>query len=515
MRDGTTRDLGRAVKTGVVWVLAERGALQILNLAASVVLARLLSPGDFGTIGISFLVTGLATRLLYVGFGMALVQREALRPDHVSTLFVVSLAVNGGLCLATLSVAPYVGAYFGSELAGDVLRVMSLTFVIRAFAVCPTALLRRRLDFRSRTVGSVLDASVKLSVAVLLALLDFGVWSLVYGELSGAVVEKAYLIAVSGWRPSLVVTRAAFSDLFGYGLGISLKSTVIYLSDRIDNFVVGKSLGTVALGLYERAYRLMDLPVRELSARMNAVLFPAFARLQDNPARLGAAYRKTVLSMAVLCYPLFGSLIVLAPQVVPLVYGPQWTGAVLPFQILCLAGIPRVLAQISGSAINATGAVGQEVWRRAAAALLLFVGALVGSRWGLAGVAAAVAGANVVTLLLVLLLVRRACSVSMRQVFGSQVRPLVAALALVGAQLLAGHVVVHTWGASGVWVVPTGLVAGAGVYAGLLYLARDEELERLFEELRMDARALLARAPFRSGGRAPELAEGAPTGGRR
>ncbi len=507
------KDLGRAVKTGVVWVLFERGALQFLNVLASVVLARLLSPSDFGVMGISFLITGLATRLLYTGFG--LVQRETLRPDHISTMFVVNLAVNGFLCLAVFTAAPYVGAYFGSELVGDVLRVMSLTFVIRAFVVCPTALLRRRMDFRTRTIGSILDSVVKLALAVLLAFLDFGVWSLAYGELGGALVEKGYLIAASGWRPSLVVTRAALVDLFGFGVGISFKSTLIYLSDRVDNFIVGKSLGTASLGLYEKAYRLMDLPVRELSARMNVVLFPAFARMQGSPARLGTAYRKTVLSMSIFCYPIFGSLIVLAPQLIPLIYGPQWGATILPFQILCLAGVPRVLTQVTSSLINATGSVGREVWRRAVVLLLLLGGALAGSRWGIVGVAVAVALVNLVTLTLILLLARRVCSITMQHVFGPQLRPLVAALGLVGVQAAAGILVVDLWGASGFWVVPAGLAAGGLAYFGVLYLIRDDELQGLFEELRKDVRALLARVPLDLVRRSPGLAGGPPMGGTR
>lgn len=493
MRDETTSGLNRAVKAGAAWVVAERGALQFLNLAGGVVLARLLAPSDFGVMALAFLVTGLATRLLYMGFGMALVQRETIRPDHVSTMFVMALVINSVLFLGVLLIAPYAGAYFHNPLVGDILALMSFTFVIRSFAVCPTALLRRRMDFRARATGSIIDSVVKLMAAVVLALAGFGAWSLAYGELSGAVAEKVYLIVASGWRPGVRVTRSAFADLFGFGAGISLKSSVIFLSERVDNFIVGKWLGTASLGLYERAYNLMDVPVRELAARMNVVLFPAFSRIQQEPGRLRAAYRKTVLSLSVVCYPIFGSLIVLAPEFIEVVYGRKWLGAILPFQILCLAGLPRVLAQVTGSLINAMGSVGREVMARGVALVLLLGGALIGSRWGIAGVAAAVALVNLGTLALIVFLVQRVSPITLKDVLQPQATPFRATIALVVSAAATKSASMTLVGMPALLALPTTFGAGILAYAVVLYLKRDEPLMELLGELRRDVQPLVDR----------------------
>ncbi len=485
--------LNRSVKAGVVWVAAERGALQALHLLGTVVLARLLTPADFGVIALATLPTGLATRLVQFGFGMALIQRDTIRPDHVSTMFVITLVINGLLTLLFVLAAPYIGAYFDNPLVGDVLMVMSSTFLIRCVAVCPSALLRRAMNFQAMAVSSVLDAAVKIVLATFLAFQNFGVWSLVYGELAGAVTQKVYLILVSGWRPSISVTRAAVSDLFGFGLGISAKSTLIYLTDRADNFVVGKWLGTASLGLYEKAYNLMDLPVKELSDRMKAVLFPAFSRIHQDQGRLRAAYRKTALSSSVLCLPIFGTLGILAPQIIQVVYGAQWGGTVVPFQILCLAGLPRILTQITGSVINATGSVRQEVVQRSLMLILLVVGAIGGIRWGIVGVAVAVTLVNLVTFALIVLLLRRVSTITLGDVVGPQVVPLAATVVLLGVEKGLQVFAVQTVGlhpvAALVWSSGIGVLA----YLTALYLMRGAALTALLEELRADFQLVLGR----------------------
>ena len=221
-------ELNRAVKRGIGWAILERGTLQTLNFTSSVILARLLLPRDFGIMGIAILCTGLATRLMQFGFGMALIQRETIRPDHVSALFVITMLINGVICVGLIAASPFVGTYFHDPMAGTVLAVMSWNFLIRAIGVCPNAILRRRLDFRIMSTGSIIDAVVKLSLAVILAFRGMGVWSLVIGELVGGAAGKIYQAVGARWVPSLRTTRAAIRDLIGFGAGISVKSTFIY-----------------------------------------------------------------------------------------------------------------------------------------------------------------------------------------------------------------------------------------------------------------------------------------------
>ena len=369
MSDNFNRD----VKSGMIWGVLERGGVQFCKFVAGLALARLLSPTDFGILGLSVLFTGVSGSVANLSFGMAIIQRDDVRPDHFATLFVTQLVMNTTMFLALLTISPYVGAYFGNPLVGSVLAVSSLNFLIRVLGGCPSAMLRRGRGFRALSLSNVIDAVVDVCVAVVFAVLGFGVWSLVYGALAGALVSNLYLVHASGWRPSLRMTRAAFKEMFGFGVGVSISELLTDAADRGANFVIGKVLGTAALGYFEKAQSLMNRPLRDLGKRAQRVLFPVFARIRHEQGRFRAAVRRTVMTVSLIGYPLFVSLIVLAPQVVYVLLGSQWGAAVLPFQILCITGVPRLLLQMMVMATFVTGSARTEMKRRAMMAVLTLV----------------------------------------------------------------------------------------------------------------------------------------------
>lgn len=485
--------LNQSVKRGTAWVIVERVAIQGLNISTSIVLARLLTPSDFGLMGIVTLFTGLATRLVQFGFGMALIQRETIRKEHVSAMFVLTLVINAVIWIALTVASPSVGRYFKDELVGSVLALMAFNFLIRAIGICPSALLRRAMNFRVLTTGTIIDASTNLVVSIILATRGAGVWSLAYGGLAGGLAEKVYLFWAARWWPSLRTDRQAVRDMFGYGFGISLKSTLIWLFEKSDNWIVGKNLGPAALGFYERSYNLMNMPVRELSAQLNGVLFPAFARIHKERGRLRAAFQKTVLALSLVSYPVFASLIVLASEVVRLLFGPQWIPAIVPFQILCLAGVPRIVTQVTSAIINASGTVAPEVRRRGIVLALLVVGALVGSRWGIVGVATAVAIVNFVAGVMIWVLLTRIADITLRDLLIAQRLPLLGSLALVVVSVgtrTALAAVGHTEPAVVLLLAgPLGAIA----YIAVLFALRDPPLLGLVEEFRGDLAKLFGR----------------------
>jgi len=491
-----SKSFTREVKSGMAWTVIGRGGVQFFNLLSSVVLARLLSPSDFGVLGLSVLFTGVSGRASNLSFGMAIVQRDTIRPDHLATLFATMLAVNGAVFVSLVSISPWVGEYFGNPLIGHVLAVSSLNFLIRCIGVCPSAMLRRSMSFKVLSTGTILDAFFNLLLAMSLALLGFGVWSLVWAGLTAGLLSKLYLVKASGWRPSLRASRAAFKELFGFGMGVSISELITYAADRTGNFVIGKTMGTTALGYYDKAHSLMSLPARELGTRVNRVLFPVFARIHRESSRFRAAMRKTVLSLSLVGYPVFGSLIVLAPEVVAVMYGDQWTGAVLPFQILCLMSLPKLMVDVMVAAIFATGSASHEVKRRMGIAALVVVGSLVGARWGIAGVATALVIANVCGLITVLWRLRH---LKLLEPFTDVVRPqripFVGGLALIGAER-ACQVWTQGLGIGAFGVLAVSLIVGSAVYLVVVAVLKDKLLSRLLIELKGDVVPIVARMPM-------------------
>jgi PST family polysaccharide transporter len=485
--------LSRSVKRGAAWVIVSRITLQGLNLSTSIVLARLLTPTDFGLMGIVGLFTELATVLFQFGFGMALIQRETIRKEHVSAMFLMTLGMNALIWIGLVVASPSVGRYFNNKLVGTVLSVMALNFLIRAIGVCPASLLRRAMNFKVLTYGLVIDASTNLAVSITLASQGFGVWSLAYGGLAGGLAEKVYLFWAARWWPSMRTDRQAVRDLFRYGMNISFKSTLIYLFENSDNWIVGKNLGPAALGFYERSYNLMNKPVRELSGQFSSVLFPAFSRIQTDRDRLRAAFQKTLLSLSLVGYPVFAGLIVLAPEVIRVLLGAQWIPSIVPFQILGIAGVPRIVTQVTSSIINATGTVAPEVKRRGIVLGLLVAGAFLGSHWGIVGVATAVAIVNFLAGAMIWVLLTRLSAITLADLWAAQRLSLLASVALVAVALGTRAALGAMGHAEPALVLVVAGPLGALVYVAVLFAFRDPPLVALMGEFRRDVAPLLAR----------------------
>jgi O-antigen/teichoic acid export membrane protein len=489
-------NFNKDVKTGMVWGVLERGGVQLCKFLASIALARLLSPSDFGVLGLSVLFTGVSGSISNFSFGMAIIQRDDVRPDHFATLFVTQLVLNSSVCAGLILLAPYVGAYFNNPLVGSVLAVSALNFLIRVLGGCPSAMLRRGRGFKALSLSNVIDAFVDVCVSVAFALLGFGVWSLVYGALTGALVSNLYLVRASGWRPSLRVSKEAFRELFGFGMGVSISELLTDAADRAANFVIGKVLGTAALGYFEKGQSLMNRPVRDLGRRAQRVLFPVFARIRHESGRFRAAVRRTILTVSLVGYPLFVSLIVLAPQIVHVLFGSQWEPAVVPFQILCITGLPRLIMQVMVMVTFVTGSSRYEMKRRTVMAILTLAGSIVGVQWGLAGVAAAVTVVSMLGLVSAIWQVYHLGLLKpLTDVLKPQSIPLAGAVLMVVAER-ASQAWALSLGLNAFVVLIVSLSIGSVAYLATIAIMRDEDLTRLVRELMGDIAPVTTRVPM-------------------
>jgi PST family polysaccharide transporter len=260
--------------------------------------------------------------------------------------------------------------------------------------VVAESLMQRDLHFRQLAGIEVTAFAAGFGVVgVTLALMGFGVWALVAAHLSQNGLKTAILLAFRRHPRRPMIERRAMSELMYFGGGFTAARIGNYLGVQGDNLVVGRWLGAEALGIYGRAYQLMASPAMLLGQILDRVLFPAMARVQENAERLRAAYRRGVALIALVMLPLSAALYVLAPEVVRFLLGPAWSGAIVPFQIFSLGLLFRTSYKMSDSLARATGAVYRRAWRQWLYALLVIVGAGLGSAWGVEGVATLVLAA--------------------------------------------------------------------------------------------------------------------------
>ena len=380
---------------GFVWAFTGSAGQAVLQIAATIVLARLLSPHEFGSVAAALLVVGLAQLLTQVGVSAALVQRRELADDDVSAAFAFSVLVALVLAIALAVGAPVLSPLVGLPADSGLLPLLAPTLLLAGVAAVPSGLLQRRLRFRPLAVVDLIAAGpATIGVSVALALAGFGAYALAWASVvAGAVTAVGYLALA---RPALRlippgVAVARLRPMIGFGAGYSLTQVGNWGAQNADNFVVASMLGTAPLGVYSRAYNLLSQPAAVIGGAADKVLFPAMARVRDEGERLRAAYVRSASLIALVAAPASVLLFVLAPEIVRVLLGPQWEAVVLPLRVFALVLLPRTTYKISTSLTRATGAVYRAAWRQWLYAAEVVVFCSVGA--AIAGVDGVAAGA--------------------------------------------------------------------------------------------------------------------------
>jgi PST family polysaccharide transporter len=482
--------LGKTVKQGVIWAVTGRGVITLITFVAGIVMARLLEPEDFGMYGIALIFTGLATRFGNVGFGLALIQRKEIREEHVSSLFVVHLLTFFALTGLLNLVAPLIGSAFGNPLTGRVVGVTALMFLTTPFSSVAKVIVQRRMEFRGPTVAGVLDHLVAAIAAIIFAVLGYGVWSLVYGNLLGTLSSTIYIVVNSRWKPRFIYNHSAMKDLYFYGLNIFLKNLLIYASDKIDYFIVGKTLGNAPLGLYEKSFHVMEMAVRQLYDRIGMILFSAFSTMQEDRTKIREAYSKVILTFSLLSFPVFFGLFTIAPAFIHVLYGEKWSPSIVPFQILCVAGIFRMQLQVVSTIINAMGKVSVELWQRAMAFVLLAVGCWIGSVWDITGVSVAVVVTTALLTATLVAYLNRLTGLTWLDTLRPQCPAFVAALVMSGVTFLYQRWIEGGLGPYSLAMLLSSTTVGTVVYVLALWIFKPAPIVSLVKEFVADLKPL-------------------------
>lgn len=460
-------------KIGVAWSAATAAVGQALSFIIGVALARLLSPEDFGVFAAIIVFLEIGSSFVSSGLVSALIQHQATSPRHYSTAFVAQLVLAIAICSVFLAVSSWVGDFFHSPVAGQILAVMSVYFLILPFISIPTALLRKRIDFRSTGLADTVQQLVAGSMAVLLAWFGWGVWSLVYGRLIGYGMNAAQLAYCARWRPRLDFDWTALQDLLPFSVRVTLANIVNDVAVKIDYVLVGRLLGPVQLGLYHRAYYLMTLPLNRVTTSLNVVLYPAFSQLQHDERALKEGLLKATCYASIFGFPALVGLFWIAPGFVTSVYGEAWSGSVTPLQIMCAAGLLLTVEPIAVSAIMAKGYVGVELKRQLIYFCALLLGVTIGSYWGIAGVACGVSLASALFFVLLQRLLWSCLGLTWKEyvaVLTPAIRGcLTLSLVMAVYKLMADKAL----GAHSLTTVVTSVILGIGVYFAYLLWYRD------------------------------------------
>lgn len=345
---------GKTALRGSFWTYAAFFSGRLLTFLTTIILARILGREDFGIAAYALVVINFLDVLNEFGVGPALIYYRKL-PRAADTAFWISMATSTSLCAATWLAAPLIGVYFNDPRAVAVTQILALTFPLSAISTVHDSLMRKELAFGKRFIPLLVQSIAKGAISIVLAVAGFGAWSLIWGQVLGTLVGVVAYWWVYPWRPSFHFGRDIAGSLLGYGSSTVLLNLMAALVQNVDYFLVGRYLGATALGVYMLAFRIPQLLIIQICDPISKVVFPMYAKIQDDPDALQKAFVTTLRYVSLVTIPIGSVIAALAEPFVLFIYGAEWAGAVEVMRAIALYAVLFSLTYNAGDVYKAQG----------------------------------------------------------------------------------------------------------------------------------------------------------------
>lgn len=381
-----------------LWSTLEIAARYGAQFIVMVILARLLSPEDFGLVAILLVFTTLGMLLVDGGFGTALIQRQNTSIDDETTVFVFNLAAGILAGALLFCMAPVIAKFFDQPQLCDLTRLMALVLPLGALAAVPDALLAMKLDFKARARAEVVASICAGLLAIVLAVSGFGVWSLAWHSVTGIFIRGVLLWHFSAWRPRGAYSNQSFRSLFSFGAYMLAASLLNALAMRLQSLLIGKLFDTRTLGYYTLAQNTQQAPTSLVGNLLNRVGLPVFSTISGDRQRLALGLQNSMRMSMFLFFPFMIGISFAANPLISILYGEQWAPAAPILSILSLSAALWPMHVLNIAVIGAQGKsnllLRVETVKQAAAIALIVISA----RWGVLAIAWSVVASSVVAL---------------------------------------------------------------------------------------------------------------------
>lgn len=371
----------------MVWTSIQRFAGMGISFISGIILARLLTPADYGAIGMLTIFMLVAQAFLDGGFGAALIQKKRPTQEDYSTVFWLNLAMSVVLYLILYFSAPYIASFYRMPILRDVLRVQAIVLIVSALSLVQANQLRKQFKFKKIAIVSLISSIISLTVTIWMAYKGFGVWALVAQGLVSSFIPTVIYWMTNKWIPKLVFSMESFKSLFSFGAYMFLIHLINEICNNIHGLLIGRFFNASTMGYYSKARGTEKLASTSISQSLTQVTFPLYAEYQNDKQGLIGLIKKLTGVVAYITFPLMFLLILVAEPVFVLLYSDRWLPSVPYFQILCFMGLAVCLQAINLQAITAIGksktAFSWTLIKRAVALVLLIVGLWLGGVYGL------------------------------------------------------------------------------------------------------------------------------------
>ncbi len=427
--------------TGLLWKILSIVVKQGSRIVVGIVLARLLSPDDYGLAAIVLVFASLIYIFSDLSLGAALVQRKTITEKDRSTVFWVSVGAGVACTAIGIALSGLVANFFNEPQVKPLFIAASFSFMLVSLGVTQEALMTRAMSFRALELRQMAASLLGAVIAIIVAANGGGAWAIIVQQLVIVGVGSLLIWFVSPWRPHFTFSMASLRDLGTFGANVFGSRMVSYLHRNADNLLIGRFLGPAALGVYSVSYNVILLPFSQVAGPLESLLYPAFSRLQDEAVRLREAFLRVNRLVCAINMPLLLGLALLANQFVPVVLGSQWDSAIPVIQVLAAVGIAQSLQALNGSVLQARDRT-KALLHYSLIYTVITVGAFViGVQFGITGVAVSLLLASCFLEPLYAVITARAMDMNpwdiLRNLWGPIQASLLMGIAVVGARYAA------------------------------------------------------------------------------
>lgn len=339
----------------MVWTALQKYSTMGVNFVSGIILARLLTPFDYGCIGMLSIFMVLADAFIDGGFGSALIQKKRPTQEDYSTIFWWNLGMAGVMYTILFLCAPAISRFYETPILCNVLRVQGLVLFIHAMNLIQRNQLRKKLNFKLLSIVTIATTLISLGVTIYMAYKGMGVWALVTQSLIGSAIPSLVFWFYVKWRPKWVFSWQSFKELFSFGFYMFLTHLVNNFGQKIQGLLIGKVYSPTTMGYYSKAESTEKLASTSISGIMTQVTYPLYAEVQDNKQALSNIIKRLTMTLAYITFPLMFVLLLCAKPIFVLLYSDRWLQSVPYFQVLCFAGLAYCLQAVNLQAISAIG----------------------------------------------------------------------------------------------------------------------------------------------------------------
>lgn len=459
-------DFRKKTINGISWSVVSQISSQVITFVFGIVLARFLSPSEFGLIAMITVLSGFASLFAEMGLGAAIINKQTAEQVYLSSVFWLNITSGVLLTLLFFACASLIAHFYTEPKLMLLTKFVALNFLISAFGTVQESLLIKELSFRKLAYIEFNSQFISGVLAVTMAIMGYGVWSLAIRSTALSVIEATLLWRSSKWRPQFLFSWIAVKDISGFGLNLLGTKSLAYWVRSIDNLLIGRTLGAEPLGIYARAYAIMLLPLTMISDTISRSVFPSLSMIQNDKPRVKSIYLNITGVVALFVFPLSFGLFVAARSFVLTVYGTSWEEIVPIIQIFCVT-----------SPILAIGNLAKNIyWSQGRTDLQFRVGLfyrtfkilaiVVGLRWGVLGIAVGFSMTTLVSVYIDIIFAGPLVDMKFTELLKSIIGPFSYALLMAVAVWFFGFLFSSEWP---LWVLLTSqIVVGITVYSLLV-----------------------------------------------